>query len=300
MRHALLVMGHGNLNIMKKYMEILDDERFDFYIHIDKKSKDDGRWLADVCKKLKVFFTERIPVYWGHHSQTQTEMILLKTAFNASVPYDYYHLISSVDMPLMTPNEIDDFFEKNKGKEFVRIFGNGEQHGEANWRMHYRYPFITKYKRSKYEPISKIKKALISRVLRFKRYPGTDIVRDKGWQVYSGDAWWSFTNGFVKVLVDFEDEMLKYWTDCYVSDECFAATVIKHTPEYLSNWSNFYTREVDWVRGFPYTWGNESCDFDMLMNSTAIFARKFDPNKMEIVNELYDKLIERKNHEERE
>ena len=29
MRHALLVMGHGNLNIMKKYMEILDDERFE-------------------------------------------------------------------------------------------------------------------------------------------------------------------------------------------------------------------------------------------------------------------------------
>ena len=82
-------------------------------------------------------------------------MILLKASFNASTPYDYYHLISSVDMPLMTPNEIDDFFEKNKGKEFVRIFGNGEQHGEANWRMHYRYPFITRYKRSKYEPISK-------------------------------------------------------------------------------------------------------------------------------------------------
>lgn len=102
------------------------------------------------------------------------------------------------------------------------------------------------------------------------------------------------------VLVDFEDEMLKYWTDCYVSDECFAATIIKHTPKYLSNWSNFYTREVDWVRGFPYTWGNESCDFDMLMNSTAIFARKFDPNKMEIVNKLYSELIARKNHEGRE
>ena len=39
MRHAILVMGHGNLNIMKKYMEILDDERFDFYIYIDKKAK---------------------------------------------------------------------------------------------------------------------------------------------------------------------------------------------------------------------------------------------------------------------
>lgn len=88
--------------------------------------------------------------------------------------------------------------------------------------------------------------------------------------------------------------MLKYWTVCYVSDECFAATVIKHTPEYLKNWSNFYTREVDWLRGFPYTWGNESCDFDMLMKSTVIFARKFDPNKLEIVNKLYDELIRRK------
>ena len=37
MKHAILVMGHGNLSIVEKYMQILDDERFDFYIHIDKK-----------------------------------------------------------------------------------------------------------------------------------------------------------------------------------------------------------------------------------------------------------------------
>lgn len=222
-------------------------------------------------------------------------MILLKEAVLSDQKYDYYHLISSVDMPLMTPEEIDQFFEKNKGTEFVRIFGDGNQTGEANWRMHYRYPFLTHYKRSKYEIISKVKKALISRVLRFKRYPGTDIVRDKGWQVYSGDAWWSFTEGFAKVLVDFEDEMLKYWKDCYVSDECFAATVIKHTPEYLKNWSNFFTREIDWERGFPYVWGqNIDYDFNILMESQAIFARKFDPNNMEIVNRLYNTLMERK------
>ena len=55
MRHAILVMGHGDLNIMKKDMEILDDERFDFFIHIDKKSKDDGQWLAEVCKNQRSF-----------------------------------------------------------------------------------------------------------------------------------------------------------------------------------------------------------------------------------------------------
>lgn len=39
MRHAILVMGHGDLNIMKKYMEILDDERFDFLFILIKKAK---------------------------------------------------------------------------------------------------------------------------------------------------------------------------------------------------------------------------------------------------------------------
>ena len=48
-------------------MEILDDERFDFYIHIDKKSADDGHWLANVCKKSKSVFSQKriFGFYWG-------------------------------------------------------------------------------------------------------------------------------------------------------------------------------------------------------------------------------------------
>lgn len=55
MKHAVLVMGHGNLSIMEKYLKILDDERFDFYVHIDAKSLDDGHYLKNICKKSKVF-----------------------------------------------------------------------------------------------------------------------------------------------------------------------------------------------------------------------------------------------------
>ena len=41
-------------------------------------------------------------------------MILLKEAYKSNRGYDYYHLISSVDMPLMTPGEMDDFFVREK------------------------------------------------------------------------------------------------------------------------------------------------------------------------------------------
>ena len=42
MKHAVLVMAHGDLTILKYMMQSMDDERFDFYIHIDKKSNVGG------------------------------------------------------------------------------------------------------------------------------------------------------------------------------------------------------------------------------------------------------------------
>lgn len=43
MKHAVMVMAHGNFSILKSMMKILDDERFDFYIHIDAKTETGGR-----------------------------------------------------------------------------------------------------------------------------------------------------------------------------------------------------------------------------------------------------------------
>lgn len=37
LKHAVLVLAHGDLSILKLMLNTLDDERFDFYIHIDAK-----------------------------------------------------------------------------------------------------------------------------------------------------------------------------------------------------------------------------------------------------------------------
>ena len=36
-RHAYLIMTHGNFEILKLQLEMLDDSRNDIYIHVDKK-----------------------------------------------------------------------------------------------------------------------------------------------------------------------------------------------------------------------------------------------------------------------
>ena len=38
-RHAYLIMTHGNFEILKLQLEMLDDSRNDIYIHVDKKVK---------------------------------------------------------------------------------------------------------------------------------------------------------------------------------------------------------------------------------------------------------------------
>lgn len=48
-------------------------------------------------------------------------------------------------------------------------------------------------------------------------------------------------------------------------------------------------REIDWNRGNPYVFRTE--DFEILMNSPCMFARKFDEKTdREIIERIYEKI----------
>ena len=149
-RHAHLIIAHNNFEILEKTLKILDDEKNDFYIHIDKKVKNfDFEKIKNIVKKSKIIFTERIDIKWGHSSQIDCELILLKSAANNS--YSYYHLLSGVDMPIKPKEEIYNFFEKNLGKEFIH-FQNKIYNMKNNDRfsLYHLFPYFL---RSKYKYI---------------------------------------------------------------------------------------------------------------------------------------------------
>lgn len=110
-KHAYLIIAHKDFYVLEKTLSLLDDERNDIYIHIDKKINDvDFDHYKSICKKSKVYYpSKRINVKWGDQSLIITELLLYSTAF-ANGPYQYYHLLSGVDMPLKTQNEIHHFF----------------------------------------------------------------------------------------------------------------------------------------------------------------------------------------------
>ena len=73
---------------------------------------------------------------------------LLKAATTTD-KYDYYHLISGVDMPLKSQEEIHRFFDENAGYEFVD-FDDFEGSKIANKRLRYYYYLQDKVGRKKF------------------------------------------------------------------------------------------------------------------------------------------------------
>ena len=109
-KHAYLIMAHNEWGLLNKLLQMLDDPRNDIYIHIDIKAEVDITALYKTVY-AESFYVPRMDVVWGGDSLVKCELELLKAA--APKHYAYYHLLSGVDLPLKSQNEIHDFFSEH-------------------------------------------------------------------------------------------------------------------------------------------------------------------------------------------
>ena len=294
MRHAILITTHDNVEISKNLLSLYDDKNIDFYFLIDKKAKSyNEEVLKDICKKSSVYFVPKINIYWGSFSQIQAEYILLENAVKKS--YDYYHLISGCDIPLYTKNEFFDFFEQNKGKEFVEY--SPKEIAEKNKvqdRVKYYYVFMESVRE---KSAIKRKPKTFLREFFLKLQKLLKIDRTKGKEFQYGSNWFDITDDFAKYVLKNKPWVIKHFKKTCCADELFLQTLLFNSPFYSNNYyclneknrilqRNRYT---DWTRGQPYTFKKE--DYNEIINIKSLFIRKFNyKNDAEIVNKLFDWL----------
>lgn len=295
MRHAILITTHDNVEISKNLLSLYDDKNIDFYFLIDKKAKSyNEEVLKDICKKSNVYFVPKINIYWGSFSQIQAEYILLENAVKKS--YDYYHLISGCDIPLYTKNEFFDFFEQNKGKEFVEY--SPKEIAEKNKvqdRVKYYYAFMESVRE---KSAIKRKPKTFLREFFLKLQKLLKIDRTKGKEFQYGSNWLDITDDFAKYVLKNKPWVIKHFKKTCCADELFLQTLLFNSPFYSNNYyclneknrilqRNRYT---DWTRGQPYTFKKE--DYNEIINiKESLFIRKFNyKNDAEIVNKLFDWL----------
>ena len=294
-KHAYLIMAHNNWQILKRLLLLLDDEHNDIYLHIDKRVDSFDKNILSITKFSKIIMVDRIPVYWADFSQVNATYKLLETA-KSHHNYSYYHLLSGNDLPLKSNNEIYNFFE-NSGKEFIGIVPHESYYSIR--RIKFYHPFL----HNKYYRNSKLLKGA-DRIFEYlQKFCNVNRLKNNNQIIIDGWQWFSITNEFCKYVLNNEPKVKKMYNKTIASDEQFIQTLAFNSPFVdniydMQDLKNGSMRFIDWQRGKPYTWGADEGDFDLLMSSPYLFARKFNENNMEIINKIFDCINRRNQHEQ--
>lgn len=280
-KHAYLIIAHNNFYTLERLLKLIDDDRNDIYIHIDKKVKNfDFNYFNNICRKSTVKFIKRIKVYWGGYSQVQCELNLLKAAIGNN--YEYYHLLSGVDLPIKNQDYIHKFFEKNEGREFVRFTQNKWDYNRVS-KKHFFSNYIKSSNiidSSSYRIVNKFTSKFINK----DDYDYTKKFED--YKFMKGDQWFSITNNCAHYICQNEKVIKTMFKYTIGPDEHFIQTLLYNSKFKNQLSSDTCLREIDWNRGKPYVYRME--DYELLQKSKNLFARKFDSDiDRDIIDKIY-------------
>lgn len=293
LRHAYLIITHGSFEILEKQLRFLDSENADFFIHLDTHVKDfDFEKYRRIPKHSKVTFVDRIRISWGHFSLAECELILLESA--AKGHYDYYHLLSGVDVPVKSRSYIEDFFVEHNGTNFL-CFQAPVIASTYYERVKYYYPCQRWNIRNR--PFRLGLRLLTTYAQKAVFVDRTRKCPD-GWVFQKGTQWFSITDALARYIVEKEDLIYSMFRSTFCTDELFIHTLVINSPfrdtlppDAFEGASSHHAccRYIDWNRGKPYSFRNNDLDELSHLPDGYLFARKFDyKNEPGVVDALFE------------
>lgn len=296
-KHAYLIMAHNEPYVLERLLGLIDDERNDIFIHIDKKCNEITKNMVRSAIKISsVYFLEpRQNIRWGGFTQVKCEISLIELALKQG-QYEYYHILSGADLPIKNQDYIHKFFEDNKGKEFIG-FNNFDKERKKISYFYFLQEVAPRSKKGnslkvRYNNFLHVFFRVIDRLLiLFQRIVNMNRLKNFNGIVCRGANWVSITNNLVADLISDKDEILSMYKYTAYPDEIFIQTYAYNSKyrDKIYNLKDEYSgclRYIDWTRGWPYTFRHD--DFNEIINSDKLFARKFNSKvDSKIIDEIY-------------
>ena len=292
MKHAYLIVAHTDFKILERLLDLLVYPGNDIYVHIDKKVSYDIKYHPVYSKLFTVSNEHRIDVRWADCTIAWAEMELYKLAHNHG-PYGYYHLMSGIDLPLKSQNFIHRFFEEHNGIEFYGLMQNA-------WRTKSKimyYHLFTKHLRG-FGWRSQIEGILNSILVKLQKILPIMRSHKEIPILVKGTTWSSLTEEAVSYILSKQDYIYKRFRYTFACDEIYKPILLINSPfvdKFYSKTDEYKgcLRKVDWQRGNPYIW--QLKDYDELINSNMLFARKFSSEHWDLVEKISDYVNNNKN-----
>lgn len=289
MKIAYLLLVHHQPEQAAKLIISLQHGNVDFFIHVDANADENEfrKLLKSTDLKGKAhFINKRMYSAWGSYSIVAATLNLLREAFfQTTQVYDYFVLLSGQHFPIKSVNFIHSFLEENKNHDFIQYFElpserlNEKQGGQ--FRIN-RYHYFRNNDHKEFPPFSKkpILNPLFNAIAKF--YSSFIRKIPLGMKPYAGSQWWILRNETVNDLLTFlaqHKEVEFFFKNVWVPDELFFQTVILHIHKNKASIINndymyikWETNEFKISRPAVLT----EADFTPILESKALFARKFD------------------------
>lgn len=282
---VILCIAHTINNNFKLLLEVMTSD-FDVYVHFDKKSEIKfANEILEIKKQYrdKVFFVENnIEVYWGGFSQVLAEYNLLKYAYYNNSNYSHFLLISGADFPIKSNNYINKFFSNNEKVSFIQC----NKLPADGWGMNggldrFQRFWLTDFKnRQNTRVIGRITLS-IQKIIGIKK-------KDYFKVYYGGANWANLSRHAVKYIVELvnnDEQVLNSFKWSRACVEIWKQTILKTSDK--NTIVNDCLRYVDWSGRYPPKVLDIS-DFDKLMKSNALFARKMHDDDLTLQNKLLE------------
>lgn len=269
---AFLMLCHKNPKQINLLLKALKHPQVDVFIHVDSKNEN---IREDIEKSDGVYLLPKkdcVDVQWAQFSEVKATLNLLNAAISKG-GYSHYFLISGQDFPLKSIGEIVRFLNERKDENFIdcALIKRFEKRNDI------------------YFPRMVIGRRIWQKILK-----GILVYSTGGWdqtfsiikrlkpanvQYYFGSQWWCLNDAMVKWIYNFLEnypEYIKLFKHSLCPDECFFQTLVMNSP-YANNVKP-YLHYVKWEKGMSSPKTLTESDYQEIVGSSKLMARKFDIN----------------------
>ena len=273
MRIAYIVLAHQYPDQLVRLIHRLNTETASFFVHIDRKTDSSlyQRVVSEVGSLPNVYFLKRYRCYWGEWGHVSATLEGIKAILQSGTLFDYVILLTGQCYPLKANHEIETFLEAHSGSSCMESFPL-----PPSWLVRIDKWYIRFLSKKIILPNARLNFPVKRKFLR-------------GFEPFGGSAYWCLSKDCVLYLDRFirhNSHVLNFFRFSLTPDELFFQTILLNSPlkHTIVNDNGWY---ISWLpeAANPTLLGR--ADFEALMASSKLFARKFDTTRDA---EILDKL----------
>lgn len=284
---AYIILAHNNPAQLYRLLKAIEAENCTIFLHIDKKADLTLFTKVEGLTKIKnLVFLPRFKSYWGGVGLVRASLAGVQHSIEHNC--DYTILLSGADYPLKSNSEINRFLEDANGKSFLTYYQMPAPHWLPGKEITRIQKYYFRFKNTLFEyPMHPEMRGVARRMLNFilRFFLKNQRVFPKGIVPFGGDQWFCLNRNACEAVVTFNNDnpaLLKFLKHALISDEIFFQTALLNSTNetLIKSIVNETTTYINWKNKndpSPVLLAPE--DYNALINSQKLFARKFDLQK---------------------